>query len=1230
MKRIISWVLLAVMMLSLFAGCGTSTSAPAADPTNAPAAAPADEAVVADENLENAIAYLKAYYKTVRDGDLTPSDFERLGSVRVGLTAYEVVYTVDCDESAVKVVKGDNGLVTIDVNEDSEVEVPYSLTATITGTDGKTASLTWKHVLPISMASRSLEIIDAAYALEDGEALPYEVTLKGEVISVDTPYSPDYKNITVSIKVAGREDKPIMCYRLKGDGCENLLPGDIITVTGNIKNYKGTIEFDAGCLLISAEKGENSFEIPTDPQEILEAAFALKGGEALPYQATLTGKIIGIKTAYSEQYGNISVVIRTGEPWYDITCYRMKGEDVDKIGRDDIITVTGILKNYGGHTIEFDTGSLMVDWVDKPDPQCPEDPAEIMKQAQKLNNGASLPYYCYLTGEVTNIRTKWNPVNGYARLSISVAGTEVDCYRLRGDDIENVKVGDTITVWGKIEKYQGAIQIYSAQLIGPKDASLVDDLYNLKAGETIADAQLTGKITSIDKPYSGSSVTVTMTVEGKKNKPVQCVNLTGLGAELLEVGDTIEVAGTLTNNAGSYQFASGCKLMSWTNANLPKVDNHSSNEEVLAAAALLGTGQRIVGVCLEGTITQVNTAYNSRYGNVTVTMSVNGQSVRCNRLGENKAVEKLGVGDKIKVYGKLWKNNSGNLEFQNDCGLVSYTLYEKPEQPAAGSKITLAQALALGATDNKVRVTGTITSIENTKYGNMYISDGTGTLYIYGAYDEAKNRYDAMPNKPVVGGTYTFYGPIVTYNSTVEMKDATVEGLTSGGGEGGGTELTGLAKDLDDASKLANKAYLDRTTTITGTISNTPKASSYTAGQYDFTVNVGGTSVRCYFVPVSGGTPKQGDTVTVTGNLTAYNGSPQFDSKASATLSSGGSGSELTGLAKDLDDASKLANKEYLDRTTTITGTISNTPKVSSYNANQFDFTVNVGGTNVRCYFVPVSGGTPKQGDTVTVTGNLTAYNGSPQFDSKASATLAGGSAPEIPEVDASSPLADIVAAVKAGAVLDFNVTVSGTVKAVYTNGDGTKNIPIITSAGQINCNNVADNGSDGWDNVAAGDTVTMTGKLTLKSGTTDNVRINGATLVSHTPATPACTHENTTTTVTATCTEAGKTTVTCECGEVIDSTDTAALGHDWSNKDGKCARSGCEATCEHSETETVNTATCGAAGKETVTCKNCGKVISETDKEATGAHSYVEGTCGVCGGADPDYTPAPEGGEGA
>ena len=53
----------------------------------------------------------------------------------------------------------------------------------------------------------------------------------------------------MTILVAGLENYPIMCYRLAGEGAESLAVGDTITVTGILKNYKGTIEFDAGCTL---------------------------------------------------------------------------------------------------------------------------------------------------------------------------------------------------------------------------------------------------------------------------------------------------------------------------------------------------------------------------------------------------------------------------------------------------------------------------------------------------------------------------------------------------------------------------------------------------------------------------------------------------------------------------------------------------------------------------------------------------------------------------------------------------------------------------------------------------------------------------------------------------------------------------------------------------------------------------------------------------------------------
>ena len=112
------------------------------------------------------------------------------------------------------------------------------------------------------------EIVDAAYALEAGKALEGEYTLTGKIASIDTEYSEQYKNITVTIKVSGCEDKPIQCFRLKGDGAADLAVGDTITVTGKLLNYNGKVQFDAGCKLDKVVKnnvpptGDNAMAAP--------------------------------------------------------------------------------------------------------------------------------------------------------------------------------------------------------------------------------------------------------------------------------------------------------------------------------------------------------------------------------------------------------------------------------------------------------------------------------------------------------------------------------------------------------------------------------------------------------------------------------------------------------------------------------------------------------------------------------------------------------------------------------------------------------------------------------------------------------------------------------------------------------------------------------------------------------------------------------------------------------
>ena len=121
---------------------------------------------------------------------------------------------------------------------------------------------------------------------------------------------------------------------------------------------------------------------------------------------------------------------------------------------------------------------------------------------------------------------------------------------------------------------------------------------------------------------------------------------------------------------------------------------------------------------------------------------------------------------------------------------------EKPvaNDPAPNSTLTIAEAIALGNTkvkdqytEGKYYVTGVITQVYQTTYGNMYITDGTNTLTIYGTYDATgANRYDAMSVKPVAGDTVTVYGVIGKYDDP-QMKNGWITSHTpAGGGEGGG------------------------------------------------------------------------------------------------------------------------------------------------------------------------------------------------------------------------------------------------------------------------------------------------------------------------------------------------------------------------------------------------------------------------------------------------------------
>ena len=98
------------------------------------------------------------------------------------------------------------------------------------------------------------------------------------------------------------------------------------------------------------------------------------------------------------------------------------------------------------------------------------------------------------------------------------------------------------------------------------------------------------------------------------------------------------------------------------------------------------------------------------------------------------------------------------------------------------SVATCAEVLA-GPDSKTYRVTGTVVSNPDNQYGNWYIDDGTGRVYVYGTLDQkgGKGTYPVSGANGWgfgAGDVLTIEGPKTTYNGTVELVDVTVLKIT--------------------------------------------------------------------------------------------------------------------------------------------------------------------------------------------------------------------------------------------------------------------------------------------------------------------------------------------------------------------------------------------------------------------------------------------------------------------
>lgn len=182
---------------------------------------------------------------------------------------------------------------------------------------------------------------------------------------------------------------------------------------------------------------------------------------------------------------------------------------------------------------------------------------------------------------------------------------------------------------------------------------------------------------------------------------------------------------------------------------------------------------------IAGVITEV---YNDQYGNMYITdaygnvFTVYGTYSADGSTKYGAMETKPVAGDYVVVLGVLGQYN-GTAQTKN-AWIQSWT-----------SPTSVEDALTIGGaqehntyTADKYLVTGVITEVYNTTYGNLYIKDEAGNIItVYGCYDATGAlRYDKMSYMPVAGDTITVLGALGSYNGTAQFKNAWIVACEKG------------------------------------------------------------------------------------------------------------------------------------------------------------------------------------------------------------------------------------------------------------------------------------------------------------------------------------------------------------------------------------------------------------------------------------------------------------------
>ena len=392
-------------------------------------------------------------------------------------------------------------------------------------------------------------------------------------------------------------------------------------------------------------------------------------------------------------------------------------------------------------------------------------------------------------GYVTNIAFAWKDGSMSFWMADTKDGGKVfEAYKCECAQADAPVVGDLVEATGNLTMYQTTAELAAGCTVViiektqgggvPSDAITCAAAAEAAKGGSTDKVTVRGYVTNIAFAWKDGSMSFWMADTKDGGKVFEAYKCECAQADAPVVGDLVEATGNLTMYQTTAELAAGCTVVIIEKAQGGGGDVPAEIKTCVdAAAAALSVANNNdlynngAEYTIQGYVTEI--AYEWAAGSMSFWMADakdGGKVLEAYKCAIEKEEDAVRVGDLVKVTGKLTKFNK-TPEFAAGCTVEIVERAEVVEAKNLGEK-TIAEFLELKNTVDTCILTGVVDSIKNTTYGNLYLSDATAQVYVYGVLtpDGEKQKFEELGVRK--GDTLTVLALYSEFQGAPQVKNA--------------------------------------------------------------------------------------------------------------------------------------------------------------------------------------------------------------------------------------------------------------------------------------------------------------------------------------------------------------------------------------------------------------------------------------------------------------------------